>query len=155
MPLRRILVSIKRFEIQFNSSTANLEKTPNRLETRAHALSATDGSQANIRDSLLLKASNDSETKKVSVAKMDMLSPKKKLQTPTKSSIVLKDSIIKEMNVQEEQLSANNCSFIPSVLMMERLVNHEQLLEQLQKQDTIKKPQMQKSEKMELEVSTR
>lgn len=50
--------------IQFDSSTANLEKTPNRLEMpamRSHALSATDGSQPNIRDSLL-KASGDQES---------------------------------------------------------------------------------------------
>ncbi|EFN67825.1 hypothetical protein EAG_07323 [Camponotus floridanus] len=50
---------------------ANLEKTSNRLGTRAmrsHALSATDGWQPNIRDSLL-KTSRDSETKKVPFAK--------------------------------------------------------------------------------------
>lgn len=157
MPLRRTLVSIKRFEIY---SLILRQQTSRKPQTgmRSHALSATDGSQPNIRDSLL-KASRDSETKKVPFAKTDMFSPEKKLQTLMKSSIAPKDSVI-----EEKMIRRNNCP--PAIvrlfhchpdLMMERLANRrdEQSLELLQKQDAIKEPQIQKFEKMELEGSTR
>lgn len=141
--------------IQFDSSKASLEKTPNRPRIRAirsRALS-TDGSQPDIRDSLL-KTSSDSGTKKIPFAKMGMLSPKKKPQTPKKSSTVPKDGVIEKKNVEEEQ-SASNCPLTPSRKIVERLVNHEQSLKQPQKQNDVKKPQMQKFEKIELEIPTR
>lgn len=142
--------------IQFDSSKTSLEKTPNRPRIRAmrsHALSATDGSQPDIRDSLL-KTSSDSGTKKVPFAKMGMLSPKKKPQTPTKSSTVPKDSVINEKNVEEQ--SANSCPLTPLLSKKaEKLANHKQLLEQPQKQNNVKKPQMQKFEKIELEIPIR
>lgn len=144
--------------IQFDSSKTNLEKTPNRPRMRAirsRAVSATDESQPDIRDSLL-KTSSDSGTKKVPFAKIGMLSPKKKPQTPMKSSTVPKDSVIDEKNVKEEQ-SASNCPLTPllSRKVVEKLANHEQSLEQPQKQNDVKKPQMQKFEKIELEIPTR
>ncbi|XP_029678745.1 DNA replication factor Cdt1 [Formica exsecta] len=172
--------------IQFDSTKASLEKTPNRPRTRAmrsRALSSTDRSQPDIRDSLL-KANNDSETKKVPFEKMGTLSPKKKPRTPTKCSVVPKDSVIVEA---ENEQSASSCPLTPTssrkIPMVERLAknddlslteiksriqkssrlgelkaiiqriaNHEQSLEQLQKQNDIKKPEMQKFEKIELEI---
>ncbi|XP_029164057.1 DNA replication factor Cdt1 [Nylanderia fulva] len=172
--------------IQFDSSKATLDKTPNRPRTRAmrsRALSTTDGTHPDIRDSLL-KASGDSETKKVLFEKKGMLSPqKKKPQTPTKCSIVPKDSASKV----ENERSVSECPQTPpssrKMSMMERLAknddlslaeiknrinkssrlaelkaitqrfaNHERALEQLQKRNEVKKPQMQKFEKIELEI---
>ncbi|KMQ93182.1 dna replication factor cdt1 [Lasius niger] len=172
--------------IQFDSSKASHEKTPNRPRTRAtrsRALSSTDGSQPDIRDSLL-KASGDSESKKVLFEKKGTLSPKKKPQTPTKGPVLPKDSAIKEV---ENERSASSCPLTPpssrrvSIMerlaknddlslpeirnrinkssrltelkaIMQRIANHERSLEQLEKRNDVKKPQMQKFEKIELEV---
>ncbi|KAL6430326.1 hypothetical protein ACFW04_007793 [Cataglyphis niger] len=171
--------------IQFDSTKASLEKTPNRPRTRAmrsRALSSTDKSQPDIRDSLL-KTSNDSETKKVPFEKMGTLSPKKKPRTPTKCSVGSKGNVV----VQAENEQSASCPLTPTssrkISMMERLAknddlslteirnriqkssrlgelkaiiqriaNHDQSLEQLQKQKDIKKPEMQKFEKIELEI---
>lgn len=173
--------------IQFDSSKATLEKTPNRPRTRAmrsRALSSTDGSQPDIRDSLL-KASGDSESKKVPFEKKGMLSPqKKKPQTPIKCPVVsnsaIKEEVKNEQSVSEcpltppssrristmERLMKNDDLSLAEIknrinkssrlaelkAITQRIANHERALEQLQKRNDVKKPQMQKFEKIELEV---
>jgi len=171
--------------IQFDSSKAIPEKTsrPKVRATRSRTLPSTDGNQADIRDSFL-KVGSDSETKKVPFEKKGTLSPKKKPQTP-KRAAVSKDNTTKEAEkeqpasgsltppskklstmerlVKNENLSLtdiknriNRSSRLAELkAITQRIANYDQTLEQLQKQNEIKKPQMHKFEKVELEIPVR
>jgi len=157
---------------------------PRMRATRSRTLPPTDGSQTDIRDSFL-KLGNDSETKKVPFEKKGTLSPKKKSLTPKKASAVSKDNMTKEaakqsanssltppsskkLSTMERLVRSENLSLIDiksrinkssrlaeMKAITQRIANYNQTLEQLQKQDEIKKPQIQKFEKVELEIPVR
>ncbi|KYM94394.1 PREDICTED: DNA replication factor Cdt1 [Cyphomyrmex costatus] len=163
--------------IQFDSSKTSRPKT---RATRSRPLSSTDGSQADIRDSFLKVGNDSSEIKKVLFEKKGTLSPKKKLQTSNNTSKdnAMKDTekehsanssltpaLSKKLSTMErfiknENLNStdiknriNKSSRLAELkAITRRFANYDQTLEQLQKQDEIKKPHMQKFEKVELEI---
>ncbi|CAK9803097.1 DNA replication factor Cdt1 [Anthophora plagiata] len=165
--------------IQFDSPKANAQKTPKQnvrsRVTRSRKLSGQEG-QADIRESFQ-RITEDA--KKVPFEKKGTLSPKKKhTGTPKKNDISAENL---SANVPNEQLSVN-CTTPKKNSTMDRLVkkelsfteiknkvnkssrlmelkasiarfkNCEQRLEQVQKQNDVKKPQIQKFEKIQLEI---
>lgn len=173
--------------IRFDSPKASPDKV-NRLRarvTRSRRLSTTDGSQTDIRDSLFKMGADSSEIKKVPFEKKGTLSPKKKLQTPKKSSATAKEDVIQKVeneppaagsltppsskiSTMERLAKSENLSFndIKNKIkkssrleemkaIMQRIAKCDEALEQLQKQDDTKKPQMQKFKQIELEILVR
>lgn len=171
--------------IQFDSSKVIPEKTsrPRTRATRSRPLpSMMDGNQADIRDSFL-KVGNDSlEIKKVPFEKKGTLSPKKS-QTPKKISkdntmketekeysanssltpsssrkLSTMERFVKNenLNLTDIKNRINKSSRLAELKAITRqFAKHDLALEQLQKQDEIKKPHMQKFEKVELEIPVR
>lgn len=171
--------------IHFDSPTMSTEKTqqstPRARATRNRKLLSTEG-QADIRDSLQ-KMSNKEETKKVPFEKKGALSPKKPttFRKGIGSSDTPKETVIEED--KNEQLPASSLTPTKKASRMEKLANigleeikdivkksprlielkahiarfgnKEQQLQEFQKRDNVKKPQMQKFEKIELEVPVR
>ncbi|EGI62787.1 PREDICTED: DNA replication factor Cdt1 [Acromyrmex echinatior] len=165
--------------IQFDSSKTIPEKMskPRTRATRSRPLPSMDGSQADIRDSFLKVGNDSSEMKKVPFEKKGMLSPKKS-QTPKKT---LKDNAMKEkehsanssltssssrklstmerlvknenLNLTDIKNRINKSSRLAELkAITQQFAKYDMALEQLQKQDEIKKPHMQKFEKVELEI---
>ncbi|KAG5345775.1 CDT1 factor, partial [Acromyrmex heyeri] len=165
--------------IQFDSSKTIPEKMsrPRTRATRSRPLPSMDGSQADIRDSFLKVGNDSSEIKKVPFEKKGMLSPKKS-QTPKKT---LKNNAMKEkehsangsltpsssrklstmerlvknenLNLTDIKNRINKSSRLAELkAITQQFAKYDMALEQLQKQDEIKKPHMQKFEKVELEI---
>lgn len=168
--------------IQFDSSKAIPEKTrrPKARATRSRTFSTSDGSQADIRDSFLkVTAPQDQDIKKVPFEKKGTLSPKKKPQTPKKASAVSRNkeaeqpadasftpSSSKKLSMMERLVKNENLSLsdiknrinkssrlTELKAITQRIANYDRTLEQMQKQN--EKPQMQKFEKVELEIPVR
>ncbi|XP_043248436.1 DNA replication factor Cdt1 [Colletes gigas] len=167
--------------IQFDSPKGNAQKT-SRSNARIRAtctqkLSQQEG-QTDIRDSFH-KIAENLEGNKVLFKKKGSLSPKKKLPgTPKKNNASVENSSVNILNsrsavnsttpkksstmdkLAQQDLSLNeiknriNKSSRLNELKasIARFRNCEQKLEKLQKQDNIKKPQIQKFEKIELEI---
>lgn len=165
--------------IHFDSPKTNRPRT--RATRACKLISYTDIGQTDIRDSIL-KMNDDTDTKKVPFEKKGMLSPKKKPTTPKKNSNIPKDNLINEAITEQStsesltpkkqstmrRLANHNLSLNDiknrinksSRLMelkasIERIKNCEQRLEQLSKDDAIKKPKIQKFEKIQLEIPVR
>jgi chromatin licensing and DNA replication factor 1 len=164
---------------------ATSEKTnkPRPRITRSRMLLSVDEGQADIRDSMLKMGNSEQEIKTVPFEKKGTLSPKKKHpQTPKKNLAALNDN--KEFEKEQDasgsltpsssknnlkSVANNNLSLSDiknkinksSRLMelkasMQRIMDNDQKLKQLQqKQTDTKKPQMQKFEKIELEIPVR
>lgn len=159
------------------------EKTgrPKARATRSRTLPSTAGSQADIRDSFL-KVGSDSEAKKVPFEKKGTLSPKKKkLQTPKKDDTAAKVAegeppacgsltppSSNKLSAMERLVKTDSLSFTEiknrinrSSKLAElkaitrRIATYDRTLEQLQQQNEVKKPQMQKFEKVEVEIPVR
>ncbi|XP_011880645.1 PREDICTED: DNA replication factor Cdt1 [Vollenhovia emeryi] len=168
--------------IRFDSSRAAPERTgrPKARATRSRTLPSTDGSQTDIRDSFS-KVASDPEAKKVPFEKKGALSPKKKPQTPKKAPAVSRDNLTSEaeeklpasgsltppsstkLSTMEKLARSENLSLTDiknrinkSSRLAElkaitrRIANSDRTLEQLQNQQ--KQPQMQKFDKVELEI---
>ncbi|XP_076760581.1 chromatin licensing and DNA replication factor double parked [Xylocopa sonorina] len=167
--------------IQFDSPKANIQKpTKNNARgraTRSHKLSGQEG-QADIRESFQ-KIAEDLDAKKVLFEKKGGLSPRKKLpKTPKKNDASVENSCTSVSNdklpancmtpkkesamnrLAKQDLSLNEIKnrINKSSRLMElkasiaRFRNCEQKLEQLQKQNDTKGPQIQKFGKIELEI---
>lgn len=170
--------------IQFDSPKANVQKTPKysirARMVRSRKLSGQEG-QVDIRESFQ-KIAEDLDAKKVLFEKKGALSPRKKLtESPRKENNFAVNS---STNIPNDQLSAN-CTTPKKGSTMDKLAkqelslneiknkinkssrlnelkasiarfkNHEQRLEQLHKQNDTMKPQIQKFEKIQLEIPIR
>lgn len=172
--------------IRFDSPKASPDKVnkPRARVTRSRTLSSTDGSQTDIRDSLLKMGGDSSEIKKVPFEKKGTLSPKKK-QILKKSSALAKEDVMQKVENEQpisgsltppssktstmERLAKNeNLNFndvknrikkssrlAEMKAIMQRIAKCDEALEQLQKQDDTTKPQMQKFKQIELEILVR
>jgi len=166
-------------------ATSEKTNKPRPRVTRSRMLLLMDEGQADIRDSMLKMGNNEQEIKTVPFEKKGTLSPKKKHpQTPKKNLAALNDNkeFEKEQdasalltpssskkNLAMKNMANNNLSLSDiknkinksSRLMelkasMQRIMDNDQKLKQLQqKQTDVKKPQMQKFEKIELEIPVR
>ncbi|KAG7211391.1 hypothetical protein KM043_010679 [Ampulex compressa] len=164
--------------IQFDSpKTQKASKTNVRPRaTRSRKLSTQDG-HTDIRESFL-KINEDSDGKKVPFEKKGALSPKKKLPaTPKKNvddqghsmggsreepttdcttpkKISTMDKLIRQdLSLNEIKNRINKSSRLMELkASIARIKNCEQRLDQLQKQSDVKKPQIQKFEKIQLEI---
>ncbi|XP_012138130.1 chromatin licensing and DNA replication factor double parked isoform X2 [Megachile rotundata] len=167
--------------IQFDSPKTNVQKpvknTARPRAIRSRKLSGQEG-QTDIRESFQ-KATEDVDAKKVLFEKKGALSPRKKCpETPKKNSSSAENSVNGIMNdqmssncttpkkssamsklaKQEMSLTEIKNRINKSSRLMElkasiaRFKNCEQKLEQLQKQNEVKKPQIQKFEKIQLEI---
>lgn len=159
--------------IQFDSPKSSAQKMPKpnvrARVTRTRKLSGEEG-QVDIRESFQ-KITEDLDIKKVLFEKKGALSPRKKLPgtpkkdndsgessltnctTPKKCSTM--DKLAKqELSLNDIKSKINKSSkFSELKTSLARLKNHEQRLEQLYKND--KKPQIQKFEKIQLEIPVR
>lgn len=165
--------------IQFDSPKSNIQKTLKHnvrtRVTRSRKLSGQEG-QVDIRESFQ-KIAEDLDEKKVLFEKKGALSPKKKLGTSkiddaVKNSNILNDQLSINFttpkkssnmdNLAKQELSLNEIrnKINKSSRLMElkasiaRFKNCEQRLEQFHKQNDIK-PQIQKFEKIQLEIPIR
>lgn len=170
--------------IQFDSPKSNAQKTPKSnakpRSTRSRKLSGQEG-QTDIRESFQ-KIAEDLDAKRVLFEKRGALSPRKKdSSTPKKNDASNKSSAISISNdlsavgcttpkksstmdrLAKQELSLNEIKnrINKSSRLMElkasiaRFKNCEQKLEKLQKQNDAKKPQIQKFEKIQLEIPVR
>lgn len=171
--------------IHFDSPKSNTEKTiktPKARGMRSRRL-FSDGHQVDIRESLQKMGTNDTESRKVHFEKKGSLSPKKPMTT-TKSSFddTSKHNMIKEEDEKEiieeqsthglkttmEKPATENLSLTDiknrinkSSRLLElrasiaRIKSYDQQLEKIEKQNDIIKPQIQKFEKIELEIPVR
>ncbi|XP_011151430.1 DNA replication factor Cdt1 [Harpegnathos saltator] len=162
------------------ANTEKTAKTPKTRVLRSRRLFSADEHQLDIRESLQKMEATDVESKKVPFEKKGSLSPKK-LMTPKKnfSNDVPKYDTIKEEKVKD--LSSNGLETPKKISTMKRLAtenlslndiknrinkssrlselkasiarlkSYDQQLERIQKQNDLK-PQMQKFEKIELEI---
>ncbi|KYN12817.1 PREDICTED: DNA replication factor Cdt1 [Trachymyrmex cornetzi] len=167
--------------IQFDSSKAIPEKTnrPRIRATRSRPLPSMDGSQADIRDSFMKVGNDSSEIKNVPFEKKGTLSPKKS-QTPKKTlkdnamketekersangsltpsssrKLSTMERFVKNdnLNLTDIKNKINKSSRLAELKAITRqFAKYDLTLEQLQKQDEIKKPHMQKFEKVQLEI---
>ncbi|XP_076248492.1 chromatin licensing and DNA replication factor double parked [Calliopsis andreniformis] len=165
--------------IQFDSPKANAQKTPKSngkpRGTRSRKLSGQEG-QADIRESFQ-KIVEDMDAKRVLFEKKGALSPKKKAPstpkknasenistnistdlsnvhctTPKKSS-TMERLTKQELSITEIKNRINKSSrLIELKASIARFKNCEQRLEKIQKQNDVKKPQIQKFEKIQLEI---
>lgn len=167
--------------IQFDSPKSNIQKTLKHnvrtRVTRSRKLSGQEG-QIDIRESFQ-KIAEDLDEKKVLFEKKGALSPKKKFPGTSKiddaakisSTNILNDQLSINLtpkkgssmdNLAKQELSLNEIKnkINKSSRLMElkasiaRFKNYEQKLEQLHKQNDIK-PQIQKFEKIQLEIPIR
>ncbi|XP_076623518.1 chromatin licensing and DNA replication factor double parked [Colletes latitarsis] len=167
--------------IQFDSPKANVQKTSrSNARTRAtctQKLSQQEG-QTDIRDSFH-KIAENLEGNKVLFKKKGSLSPKKKLPgTPKKNNASIENSSVnisnnrstvnsttpkksstmdklakQDLSLNEIKNRINKSSRLNELkASIARFRNCEQKLEKLQKQDNVNKPQIQKFEKIELEI---
>ncbi|XP_034182262.1 chromatin licensing and DNA replication factor double parked [Osmia lignaria lignaria] len=167
--------------IQFDSPKTNAQKAlknnARTRVTRSRQLSGQEG-QTDIRESFQ-KVTEDADAKKVLFEKKGALSPRKKCpETPKKNSSSIETTVTSVFNDQippncttpkkssamdklaKQELSLNEIKnrINKSSRLMElkasiaRFKNCEQKLEKLQKQNEIKKPQIQKFEKIQLEI---
>ncbi|XP_076482067.1 chromatin licensing and DNA replication factor double parked [Bombus vancouverensis nearcticus] len=156
--------------IQFDSPKSSAQKTPKHnvraRVTRTRKSSSEEG-QVDIRESFQ-KITEDSDIKKVLFEKKGALSPRKKLPgTPKKNNDSGESSLTNCTTPQKsstmgklakQELSLNDIKskitksskFSELKTSLARLKNYEQRLEQLHKND--KKPQIQKFEKIQLEI---
>jgi len=152
--------------------------------TRSRMLLSVDEGQADIRDSMLKMGNSQQETKTVPFEKKGTLSPKKKHpQTPKKNLTALNDN--KELEKEQDasgsltpssskknlakSMANNNLSLndiknrinkssrlLELKASMQRIMDNDQKLKQFQqRQNDIKQPQIQKFEKIELEIPIR
>ncbi|KZC04828.1 PREDICTED: DNA replication factor Cdt1 [Dufourea novaeangliae] len=162
--------------IQFDSPKANAQKTPKSnakpRAVRSRKLSGQEG-QTDIRDSFQ-KIAEDLDVNKVLFEKKGTLSPKKKppgtpkkntastdisnVQSAVNCTTPKKESTMDRLAKQELSLTEIKNRINKSARLMElkasiaRFRNCEQKLEKLQKQNEVKKPQIQKFEKIQLEI---
>lgn len=176
--------AVRSIQFDSSKANSERMRRPKARATRSRTLSSTDGSQADIRDSFS-KMGSDPEIKKVPFEKKGTLSPKKKgEQTPKKvHRNVTKEAekeepanlscpltppssrklSIMERLVRNEHLTLsdiknriNKSSRLTELKAIMQRIANDRTLEQMQKQQSeIKKPQMQKFEKMELEIPVR
>lgn len=169
--------------IQFDSPKTNAQKilknNARTRVTRSRKLSGQEG-QTDIRESFQ-KVTEDTDAKKVLFEKKGALSPRKKCpETPKKNTSSIetvtsvfndqipsncttpkKSSAMDKLAKQELSLNEIKNRINKSSRLMElkasiaRFKNCEQKLEKLQKQNEIKKPQIQKFEKIQLEIPVR
>ncbi|XP_025072868.1 DNA replication factor Cdt1-like, partial [Pogonomyrmex barbatus] len=177
----RVNKAVRNIQFDSSKASPDKTSRPKPRTTRSRTLPSTDGNQADIRDSFL-KMESDLETKKVLFEKKGTLSPKKKAQASKNASTVSKDNMKEtekeqfagssltpssskklstmERLVRNENLSLteiknriNKSSRLAELkAITQRIANCDQALKQLHKQNDIKKPQMQKFDKIELEI---
>ncbi|EZA53127.1 hypothetical protein DMN91_005135 [Ooceraea biroi] len=164
--------------IQFDSP----KTSRSRARVARSRTASSNGGQTDIRDSLLKMGSGEQETKTVSFEKKGALSPKKKHpQTPKKNlqaapndnkeaekeqdacdsltpssskNLTMRKLVNENLSLSDIKNRINKSSRLTELkAAMQRIMEHDQKLKQLQqKQNDAKKPQIQKFEKIELEV---
>lgn len=148
--------------IQFDSPKGTGQKTPKSNQrariTRSRKLSGHDG-QADIRESFQKIKEEEISSNKIPFEKKGALSPRKKPSTeeecaagcvtPKKNSIMEK----RELSLNEIKKRINKSSRLMELkASIARIKNCDQRLEQLKKQNEVKKPQIDKFEKIQIEI---
>lgn len=177
--------AVRNIQFDSSKAILERTSRPKARTTRSCTLPSTDGSQADIRDSFLKVGSNTEAKKvpfekrgtlspkkkpqtpkKASLLSKDNVMKEDEREQPASGSLTPTSSkklSTMERLVKNENLSLtdiknkiNKSSRLTELkAITQRIANYDRTLEQLQKQNEIKKPQMQKFEKVELEIPVR
>ncbi|XP_032666565.1 DNA replication factor Cdt1-like [Odontomachus brunneus] len=167
--------------IHFDSPKANTEKsikTPKARILRSRRLLSADGHQVDIRESLQKMGTTDVEVRKVSFEKKGSLSPKKSssddapkhdtikeeeekkedeppiqgLETPSKKILTMERLNTENLSLNDIKNRIKKSSRLSELEAIMAKINNLDQLKKTQKQADLNKPQMQKFEKIELEI---
>lgn len=177
--------AVRNIQFDSSKAIPEKTSRPKARATRSRTLPSTDGSQVDIRDSFLKAGSDPESKKvpfekkgtlspkkkpqtpkRASADSKDNTTKEAEKEQPASGSLTPPSSkklSTMERLVKNEDLSLtdiknriNRSSRLSELkAITQRIANYDQTLQQLQKQNEIKKPQMQKFEKVELEIPVR
>lgn len=181
----RVNKAVRSIQFDSSKAIPEKMRRPKARTTRSRTLPSTDGSQADIRDSfskmgsdpeikkvpfekkgtLSPKKKPQTPTKVSAVSRNDATKEAEKEQPvngsftpPSSRKLSMMERLVKNENLTLSDIKnrINKSSRLTELkAITQRIANYDRTLEQMQKQNEIKKPHMQKFEKVELEIPVR